>query len=209
MPRTTWPLALTLSRLILGPVMLAAALLLQDPGPWLAAGVVVGFLTDLFDGIVARRLGVSAPWLRRLDSQTDLVFWLCVLVCVFVARPEAAWPNIGYVAAMLVLEACTYAVSFARLGREPCTHAYSAKAWAVLLVFAFVAVLAFDERTYSFPVLFVGYFLSWLDVVAILLILPAWRSDVPSWYHALLVRRGVPFRTFQFFHDAARTHSDG
>src|SRR5439155_9056683 len=117
--------------------------------------------------------------------------------------------NVGYVAAILVLEACTYTVSIARLGREPCTHAYSAKAWAVLLVFAFVAVLAFDERTYAFPVLFVGYLLSWLDVVAILLILPAWRSDVPSCYHALLVRRGVPFRTHKFFHAAARTPSDG
>ena len=209
MPRTAWPLALTLSRLAFGPVMVAAALLLPDPGAWLAVGVVVGFLTDLFDGIVARQLGVSAPWLRRLDSQTDLVFWLCVLASVFIARPEAAWPNVGYVAAILVLEACTYAVSFARLGREPCTHAYSAKAWAVLLVLVFVAVLAFDERTYAFPLLFAGYVLSWLDVVAILLLLPAWRSDVPSWYHALLIRRGLSFRTHKFFHDAARAPSDG
>lgn len=209
MPRTAWPLALTLGRLALGPVMLAAAFLLQDPGPWLAVGVAVGFLTDLFDGIVARRLGVSTPGLRRLDSQTDLVFWLCVLVSVFVARPEAAWPNAGYVAAMLVLEACTYAVSVTRLGREPCTHAYSAKAWAVLLVLVFVAVLALDERVYAFPVLFVGYVLSWLDVIVILLLLPTWRSDVPSCYHALLIRRGVPFRTYKFFHDAARAPSDG
>ena len=69
-----WPLALTASRLVLGPVLLLVAWRHPEPGAWLAAGVVVGFLTDLFDGIVARRLNVSSPNLRRFDSQTDLVF---------------------------------------------------------------------------------------------------------------------------------------
>ena len=37
---------------------------------------------------LARHLGVATPALRRFDSQTDLVFWLCVVGCVFVARWE-------------------------------------------------------------------------------------------------------------------------
>jgi CDP-diacylglycerol--glycerol-3-phosphate 3-phosphatidyltransferase len=199
MPRPFWPLALTFSRLLLGPTLLLIAWLHPDPGAWLAAGVVVGFLTDLFDGIVARHLGVATPNLRRFDSQTDLVFWLCVLGCVFVARPEVARAQWGYPAGILALEAVTYTVSILKFGREACTHAYSAKAWAVLAVGAFVAVLGFGEAVYAFPALFVGYVLSWLDVLAIVLILPQWRSDVPSFYHALLVRRGIPFRTFKFF----------
>jgi CDP-diacylglycerol--glycerol-3-phosphate 3-phosphatidyltransferase len=200
MSRVAWPLALTLTRLVMGPGMLLFAWLHPDPGPWLAAGVVVGFLTDLLDGIVARKLGVATPALRRLDSQTDLVFWLCVLGSVFVTRWETGVANLGYVLGMLVLEAATYGISFAKFGRETCTHAYSAKAWSVLAVAAFVAVLGFGEGTYSFAVLFFAYLASWLDVVAIILILPAWRSDVPSCYHAWLVRRGVPFRTWKFFH---------
>jgi CDP-diacylglycerol--glycerol-3-phosphate 3-phosphatidyltransferase len=199
MPPVFWPLALTVSRLLLGPAMLLVAWRHPEPGAWLAAGVVVGFLTDLFDGIVARRLNVATPNLRRFDSQTDLVFWLCVLGCVFVARPEVARAQWGYPAGILALEAVTYTLSILKFGWEACTHAYSAKAWAVLAVGAFVAVLGFGEEVYAFPALFVGYVLSWLDVVAIILILPQWRSDVPSFYHALLVRRGVPFRTFKFF----------
>ena len=195
-----WPLALTVSRLVLGPVLLVVAWRHPDPGAWLAAGVVVGFLTDLFDGIVARRLNVSSPNLRRFDSQTDLVFWLCVLGCVFVARPAVAAAHWGYLAGILALEAAIYAISFLKFGREACTHAYSAKAWAVLAVGVFVAVLGFGEEVYALPVLFVTYALTWLDVVAIILILPEWRSDVPSFYHARLIRRGVPFRTFKFFH---------
>jgi len=199
-PPAFWPLALTLTRLVLGPGLLLLAWLHPAPGPWLAAGVVVGFLTDLLDGILARHLGVATPGLRRLDSQTDLVFWLCVVGCVFVARWEVASENWGYVAGILALEAAIYATSFARFSREPCTHAYSAKAWSVVAVGVFVAVLGFGEGTYAFPILFVTYALSWLDVVAILLLLPEWRSDVPSWYHARLIRRGVPYRTWKFFH---------
>src|SRR3954447_25316696 len=106
-----WPLALTASRLVLGPAMLLVAWRVPDPGPWLAGGVVVGFLTDLFDGILARHLEVATPRLRWLDSQTDLVFWLCVVGCVFVARWAVGAANWGYIATMLVLEAATYAVS--------------------------------------------------------------------------------------------------
>lgn len=79
------------------------------------------------------------------------------------------------------LEAAIDAISFWKFGRQACTHAYSAKAWAI------IAVLGFGESVYSFPLLFISYVLSWLDVVAIILILPAWQSDIPSCYHALLI----------------------
>ena len=47
MSPAVWPVSLTLARLVLGPAMVAFAFLHPDPGPWLAAAVVVGFLTDL------------------------------------------------------------------------------------------------------------------------------------------------------------------
>jgi phosphatidylglycerophosphate synthase len=200
MPPVAWPLALTLTRLVLGPIMLLLAWLHPSPGTWLAAGVVVGFLTDLFDGIVARYLGVATSGLRRLDSQTDLVFWLSVLGSVFVARWDTAMANLGYIAGMLVLECSLYAISFAKFRREPCTHAYSAKAWSVLAVVGFVTVLAFNDAVYAFAAMFFTFALSWVDIVAILLILPQWRSDVPSCYHAWLIRRGSAFRTWKLFH---------
>ena len=200
MPHVIWPLALTFSRLALGPTMLLLAWRLDEPGPWLAVGVAIGLLTDLFDGIVARYLNVATPRLRRFDSQTDLVFWLCVLGCTFAARYDIAVANLAFIIAILVLEAAIYGISFAKFGREACTHAYSAKAWSVLAVGAFVAVLGFGEAKYAFPILFATYAITWFDVVAILLILPVWRSDVPSFYHALLIRRNVPFQTWRFFH---------
>jgi CDP-diacylglycerol--glycerol-3-phosphate 3-phosphatidyltransferase len=185
------PLSLTLSRLALGPVMLAVAWAEPRSGPWLAALLVPAILSDLFDGIIARRRGVASPWLRRLDSQTDLAFWLCVLGCIAVLHPEVPRRNWPLIAAMLGLEACSYLVSFARFGREPCTHAYSAKVWSVFLVACFGVALGWGEARYAIPVLFASYVVSWLDVVLILVLSPRWRNDVPSFVHALRDRRAA------------------
>src|SRR5438067_1051572 len=117
MPPVTWPLALTFARLALGPALLLFAWTHPESGPWLAAAVVFGFLTDLFDGILARKLNVASPRIRRLDSQTDLVFWLCVVGCVFVVRYDIAIANAGCILGILVLEAAIYGISFAKFGR--------------------------------------------------------------------------------------------
>ena len=75
------PLALMYARLVLGLVLLALAWLGVAHFAALAGGLITaGLLTDIFDGIVARQLGVSTEKLRRLDSTIDQVFWTSVVV---------------------------------------------------------------------------------------------------------------------------------
>jgi CDP-diacylglycerol--glycerol-3-phosphate 3-phosphatidyltransferase len=200
MPPIFWPITLTVVRLLLGPAMVALAWSDPGTGPWLVGGLVVGTATDILDGIVARHLGVATPRLRRADSLTDLVFWVCVLACACILRPERMRADAAYFAIMLGLEAATYALSFLRFGREHSTHAYSAKAWGLVLLGAFASILGTGGGRWTVPLLFGTYLVSWADVVAIILILPRWQSDVPSAYHAWLIRRGVPYRTFKMFH---------
>jgi phosphatidylglycerophosphate synthase len=199
-PRVFWPISLTTFRLLLGPFMVWLASRWAGSGPWLVVLLYAAILSDIFDGIVARRLGVATPGLRRFDSQTDLVFWLCVLGCVWSLHPAIVRANLGYIVAMLGLEAGTYTLSFLKFGREHSTHAYLSKVWGLILVGAFTAILGFGEGKVAFPVLFYSDLISGLDVIAIILILPRWQSDVPSCYHATLIRRGVPFRKHPFFH---------
>ena len=49
--------------------------------PWVAAaipgmGIALGFLSDIFDGVMARRLGIATATLRRLDSVADAPFYV-------------------------------------------------------------------------------------------------------------------------------------
>jgi phosphatidylglycerophosphate synthase len=54
------------------------------PSPWaFSVCLVMAFLSDVFDGVVARRLGVATTALRRMDSAADTTF--------YVAAAYAAW----------------------------------------------------------------------------------------------------------------------
>ena len=81
------PLALTLSRFVLAPVLVGLAST-SLPGWLLALICITAFLTDLFDGILARRWGVATPQLRRLDVIADIVFYLAMIVAFYLRRPE-------------------------------------------------------------------------------------------------------------------------
>lgn len=195
-----WPLGLTALRLLLGPVMIRLSLQGDGSALWLVVCLYVAIASDIFDGIVARQLGVASPGLRRFDSQTDLVFWICALGCVWNLHPEILRRNAVLILLMLALEGATYAFSFWKFGREHSTHAYLAKAWGLVLVAVFTAILGFGEDRFAFPTLFYTYLISFADVIAIILTLPHWQCDVPSCYHAWLIRRGIPFRKHRLFH---------
>jgi hypothetical protein len=62
----------------------AAAAVLVLPLGWYGWGTVLALVillatpSDIFDDIIARRLGVSTAGLRRADRIVDLIFWLSV-----------------------------------------------------------------------------------------------------------------------------------
>src|SRR5690349_10911686 len=109
--------------------MVGVAYRVPDPAGWMLVILWAGMVSDILDGIAARRLGVQSPGLRRYDSQTDLVFWLSAAWCVWVLHPELVRSHAWAIGALLAVEAATYATSWVRFGRETCTHAWLAKAW--------------------------------------------------------------------------------
>ncbi|MBU2714491.1 CDP-alcohol phosphatidyltransferase family protein, partial [Zooshikella harenae] len=76
------PISFIYFRFLLGPALLIGAFYdINDY--WYVIGVSLGFLSDLFDGIIARRLGVSTDKLRSLDSWADTLFYSCLLIIAF------------------------------------------------------------------------------------------------------------------------------
>jgi phosphatidylglycerophosphate synthase len=189
------PWALVLSRLLLAPLMVGLALAFgRDAGAWLAMLVVLGVLTDVYDGIIARALGVATTGLRRLDSQADLAFWLAALWCCWHLHPDAVWAEASALALLLALEATIYLIAWRRFGRELSSHAWSAKLWGLALTLALARLLAGGGTGWSFDLMLLVGLAAQLDVIAIALLLPVWEHDVPSAWHAWQRRRGRPFR---------------
>ncbi|PZU04317.1 MAG: CDP-alcohol phosphatidyltransferase, partial [Chryseobacterium sp.] len=70
----TIPYILIIIRFLLAPIILFLAYFQGIESRFLLLTLMhFGLLTDIFDGIIARKIGASSEKLRRLDSQTDLV----------------------------------------------------------------------------------------------------------------------------------------
>ena len=176
-------LALTLVRVALAPA-LVAMLVTRQPGYMFAAALVVGFLSDVFDGVVARHFHVATPFLRRLDSAVDIVFYLAVAYAAWRLHPDLLAPLKWWVAIIIAGEVLNHVVAVAKFGREPSYHAWSAKIWGLLLFVSLLLLLG-AGITMLLPLAIGVGVIAQVEVLAITAVLPAWRHDVPSVWHAL------------------------
>jgi phosphatidylglycerophosphate synthase len=177
------PLALTALRALLAPVVVALAL--WWPAPWaFGACLVAAFLSDVFDGIVARRLGIATPGLRRLDSIADSIFYVGALFAAWHLHPAAIRDHAASLVVLGVLEAARYALDLRKFGKEASYHMWSSKLWGVALFAAFFALLVFgQERFFVAAAIWIGVAAD-VEGLAISWTLREWRTDVPTIIHA-------------------------
>lgn len=179
MPPIVWPISLTCLRLLLGPVAILMAVL-GAARLWFAPLLLAGMLSDLFDGVLARKFGVSTPWLRRFDSLTDDLFYICILIATWLAAGDVIRSCLPSVAALLASEALCIGTSLIRFRALPATHCYSAKAYGLALFLAFLAVLSLGAGTWVVWVLTGFGLVANAEVMAVLLLSTKPPVDVPS-----------------------------
>lgn len=187
-------------RLLLGFVIIGLCIL--QPAGYRAASVVlltIGLLSDIFDGIIARKLGISTTRLRRLDSSVDQVFFIAVAFATYWQCPEFFRKNGLQIGILIGLEALTYIVSFLKFRKEIATHSIGAKLWTLTLFGVLVQVLLKCDSGWLFQVCFWLGALTRLEILAIVLTLKKWTNDVPSLYHALRLRQGKEIKRNKMF----------
>ncbi len=171
----------------MAPVLVALALF--DPNPYaFGACLTVGFLSDVFDGIIARRLGIATPALRRLDSGADTLFYVAAAIAAWHLHPRVILEHCRAVLLLGALELGRYAFDLVKFGRETSYHMWSSKAWGIVLFVAFFAllVLGYTGAWIALP-LYVGIVAD-LEGLAISILLAEWKPDVPSLLHAFRTR---------------------
>ncbi len=189
------PIYLILFRFLLAPVILGLAYFKgHDANLIIVILMFLGLISDILDGIIARNQGTSSTKLRRLDSQVDMVFWVSIGVASWILVPSVIMENIIGIRILLIMEVSCYVISLVKFRRETCTHALLSKLWGVSMLVAFTSLIGFGHAGIPFYFsIFLGL-VSHIDRMLITLILPAWHHDVPSAYHAYLIRKGVSFK---------------
>ncbi len=182
------PLFLTALRAALGPVVLLLATAHPSKAAF-GACLVVALLSDVFDGIIARRLGIATPTLRRLDSVADTVFYVCAAAAVWQLLPAAITSRLGALGTLAALELIRYAFDWLKFRREASYHMWSSKSWGLCLFAGFISLLALGrDSIFVDAAVYVGIVAD-VEGLAISATLRRWRSDVPSIVHAIGLRR--------------------
>jgi CDP-diacylglycerol--glycerol-3-phosphate 3-phosphatidyltransferase len=64
---------------------------------------------------------------------------------------------------------------------------------------AFTSLIGFSKGGFFFFLALIVGYLSHLDRILITLLIPKWTHDIPSTYHAWLLRQGKTFKKFKLF----------
>ncbi len=180
-------LALTGLRLVLGPVLVLMAYRGVAGAPAVAV-CLAALASDYCDGVLARRFGVDTPAVRRFDSATDTVFFLCAAWAAWLLHADLLRPWAWMAVAVLALEIARYGFDFVKFRREAAYHAWSAKAWGLSLFAALVALLGFGSAVPLVPLALALGIVADAEGLAVSVILPVWTHDVKSIVHAVRIR---------------------
>lgn len=194
------PLLLVLSRILTGLIIILISIFTIDNYRLIIVCLTIfGFLTDFFDGYLARLIGISNERLRRLDTLVDRIFWLSILFAAWVSSGDFLISRKYWILLVLGMEALNYLISFIRFGKEIATHAILSKIWAVTLLFGFCDLILNQSSSYLFDISIFAGIISRIDTALIMLILPKWTHDIPSFYHSILIRKGIEIKRYRLF----------
>jgi phosphatidylglycerophosphate synthase len=173
-------------RFTIAPLLLLLALN-NSTGIGFLLSYSIAFLSDIFDGIIARRLNVSTVKLRQADSWADISLYLCIAVSAGLIYPTLIRafqvPLLLAIACQLIL----FTVSLIKFSKFPSFHTYTAKVWGISLFVAVVGLFSYGWTGGLWGAIGLCLVNS-LEEVIMTLILPEWRHDVLSLVHALRLR---------------------
>jgi phosphatidylglycerophosphate synthase len=196
------PWVMAAARAALGPVLIAGAACSWNG--FALAGMVVGALvSDIYDGVLARRWRCDTAGVRLFDSMADTVFYLCTAIALWVSEPRLWRSYGGLLIVLLGMEAARFAFDLVKFGRPASYHSYLAKLWGLVMAAGVIAVFALDRSNVLVPVALVLGILCNVEGLAMSAALPVWRKDVKTLAAAWRIR-GEVMKAGAGWHEARR-----
>jgi phosphatidylglycerophosphate synthase len=181
------PWFLVLSRAAIAPYLLWDALDHQT-GIAFVLAYSFAFFSDIFDGIIARRLQMSTASLRVADSIADTLLYLIIAVCTWLTHPEVAMacrvPLLLTIAGMVLW----MAVNMVKYGKFASYHTYSAKFWGLSLFAATIGIYTSWQSELLLSLACYAGLVNIGEEILMTMILPTWQHDVLSFIHAWRLR---------------------
>lgn len=179
--------ALTLYRVLAAPVLLTLILLEQlDIFKWMLA---ISFATDAVDGWLARRYNAVSEQGATLDSIGDDLTVAAGIIGALVFKPDVfrSLPVLLFILVGLYL--FQLAAALIKYRRMTSFHTILSKVAAVLqAVFLILLFLLPQPSLLLFHLTVTASILALVEEIAIILVLPKWRTDIPGIIWLLFMR---------------------
>ncbi len=185
---TQIPWILIIFRFAVSPLIIVMWLSKVD-GSWFLPVLVLAVLSDIFDGVIARRQHSVTEKLRLFDSYTDALLFTTVWFVILEKDSDLLLPYRLWLFSLVAVQLFSYIIPIIKFGRLPSYHAYTAKIWDLSLFVSEISLLCYHTAgIYLSMAIGMGY-LSNLDGISISLLLPEWKQDVKSMFMAIALRR--------------------
>ncbi len=133
----TIPNILSLSRIVLLPILFIF-ISLRMYLTFTVAYAILG-MTDMFDGMIARRFNMETDIGKLLDSIADMVFFLSSAYFIHILYTDFLSPNMTLFFVFIGIMLLSFVVSYIRCGKVILMHNFLAKLCAVLVYFLVIS----------------------------------------------------------------------
>lgn len=181
---------LIIVRFILGPLLFLDSCD-GDTGSWFLFGLAFGFLSDIFDGLIARRMHIVTASLREWDGRVDVWFFIWIAASAWKTHPETVAAYRSPLFVVLSLQVLAWMIDWTKYRRFSNYHAYSAKAFGLSIFAATVVWFGYQPLDVLLWCVILFGLICMIEEIAITLLLPCWIYDVPSIFHAIKIREKI------------------
>ncbi|AXT20395.1 CDP-alcohol phosphatidyltransferase family protein [Flavobacteriaceae bacterium AU392] len=194
------PFLLIYSRILIGIFIgLLAVLKTNNPSILIVILMTLGLITDIFDGIIARKLNVSSEKLRVWDSNVDQFFWLMVIGSIFYLNITFVKENSIWISIIVLLEFICYLVSFIKFKKSIATHSILAKIWTLSLLGFLIDLVLNNTSRIPFIICIGLGIISRIEIILIIIKLKKWATDIPSILVVSKINQGIKIKKNKLF----------
>ena len=177
------------ARIVSVPVLIALAYVgKEEPFKWL---LLAALLSDIADGLIARKFNFISVLGSRLDSIGDTLLMVAAVYGMVVFRWNFIENNKAVVAAVLGLWALTVVLALLRYGRLASFHSVALRVGAVAFGVFVMVLFIFGFNAPIFYIAVAINFFAYLEVLALLWLLPEWSPNTRGIYWVLKSRRST------------------
>ncbi|MES2762421.1 MAG: CDP-alcohol phosphatidyltransferase family protein [Bacteroidota bacterium] len=160
---------------------------------------VYAILSDVFDGMLARRLKISTVEMRQLDTKIDTVFWFSCLFYLCMNQTQFLRSHIIELFVLVFSELFIIALGKLKFNERISYHTILSKCWALCLLWFFIDICLNNACGFSFAISFWYGLVVQFEILMIAVILKTSHTDVPSVLQAIKLRKGLVIKRNRFF----------